>query len=140
MADRDAVDENVQETLAPLLAAKRRLDDAALGPYAIIVARNVVAAHWRRIDTNGRHEHRLFELPSPTHPEDDLLAQEECVALRPALERLQPIERHVLVEHELDGRDTKSLAVDHGSIPGAIAAQRNAQGKHDQQRADGSRR
>ena len=125
VADRDAVDEIVQETLARLLAAKRRLDDAALGPYAIIVARNLVATHWRRIDTNSRHEHRLFEPPSPTHPEDDLLAQEECVALRAALERLQPIERQVLVEHELDGRDTKSLAVDLGSTPGAIAAQLN---------------
>ena len=128
VADRDAVDEIVQETLARLLAAKRRLDGAALGPYAIIVARNLVATHWRRIGTNSRHEHRLFEPPSATHREDDLLAQEECVALRAALERLQPIERQVLVEHELDGRDTKSLAIDLGSTPGAIAAQLNAQG------------
>ena len=41
------------------------------------------------------------------------------------LERLQPSERQVLVEHELDGRDTKSLAADLRSTPGAIAAQLN---------------
>ena len=125
VADRDAVDEIVQETLARLLAAKRRLDGDALGPYAIIIARNLVATHWRRLDTNSRHEHRLFDPPSATHPEDDLLAQEECVAVRAALERLKPIERQMLVEHELDGRDTKSLAGDLRSTPGAIAAQLN---------------
>ena len=56
-ADRDAVDEIVQETLARLLVGQTRLDDAALGPYAIVVARSLVATHWRHIDTNSRHEH-----------------------------------------------------------------------------------
>ena len=123
VADRDAVDEIVQETIARLLAAKRRLEHAALGPYAIIIARNLVTTHWRRTDTNRRHEHRLFDAPSAPHPEEDLLAQEQSVAVRAALNRLQPIERRVLVEHELDGRDTKSLAKDLRSTPGAIAAQ-----------------
>jgi len=125
VADRDAVDEIVQETLARLLAAKRRLEHAALGPYAIIIARNLVTTQWRRIDTNSRHEHRLVDPPSAPHPEDDLLAQEESVAVRAALNRLQPNERRMLVEHELDGRDTKSIAEDLRSTPGAIAAQLN---------------
>ena len=125
VADRDAVDEIVQETLARLLAAKGRLDAAALGPYAIIVARNLVTTQWRRSDTNSRHEHRLFDGASTPLPEEDLLVQEESVAVRAALDRLRPTERRVLVEHELDGRDTKSLAKDLSSTPGAIAAQLN---------------
>jgi RNA polymerase sigma factor (sigma-70 family) len=125
VADRDAIDEIVQETLARLLAAKRRLDQAALGPYAIITARNLVTSQWRRTVTNSRHEHRLADAPAARHPEEDLLAQEESGAVRAALNRLQPVERRMLVAHEVDGRDTKSLAEDLRSTPGAIAAQLN---------------
>jgi serine/threonine-protein kinase RsbT len=123
VADRDAVDEIVQETLARLLTARRRLDHAALGPYAIVIARNLVTSRWRRTDTDHRYEHRLLDVPAPSPPEEDLLAQEESAAVRAALDRLQPVERKVLVEHELDGRDTESLARDLESTPGAIAAQ-----------------
>ena len=49
----DEVDDLVQETLARLLGGARRLDDGALGPYAIVTARNLVASHWRRTTRVG---------------------------------------------------------------------------------------
>jgi RNA polymerase sigma factor (sigma-70 family) len=125
VSDRDAVDEIVQETLARLLATRHRLDHDALGPYAIVTARNLVASQWRRNDTQKRHQHRLLDPRTADHPEDSLLKQEEMTAVRAALERLKPQERSVLVAHELSGQDTRTLADDLGSTPGAVAAQLN---------------
>ena len=125
VADRDAADEIVQETIARLLAAGRRLDDSAAGPYAIVTARNLVASQWRRNNTHRRHEHRLFDPRATDDPEVRLVEQEEAAAVRAALDRLHPRERDVLVAHEVTGQDTKSLAAETGSTPGAVAAQLN---------------
>ena len=123
--DRDSVDDIVQETLARLLGASGRLDTSALGPYAIVTARNLVASQWRRIDTGKRHEHRLLDRRGTTEPDEAVLRREENDAVLAALERLSPRERRLLVAHEVDGQDTSSLAEDLGSTPGAIAAQLN---------------
>ncbi len=121
--DRDAADDIVQETLARVLTARSRLDGRALGPYAIVTARNLVSSQWRREDTWKRHEHRLVGPQGPVAPDEALLDREESDAVRAALERLSPREREVLVAHEVEGRDTSSLAHDLGSTPGAVAAQ-----------------
>ena len=121
--NRDVVDEIVQETFARLLAASRRLDDAAVGPYAIVTARNLVASRWRGKDVGKRHEHRLFDPRGAVDPEDSVIEHEETAAMRAALDRLRPGERDVLVAHEVSGQDTKSLAEDLGSTPAAVAAQ-----------------
>lgn len=121
--DRDAADDIVQETMARLLTARQRLDDRAVGPYAIVTARNLVASKWRRDETSKRHQHRLVDVREPPAPDEKLLKGEEAEAVRVALERLSPREREVLVAHEVDGRDTSSLAADLGSTPGAVAAQ-----------------
>jgi len=123
--DRETADEIVQETLARLLAAGRRLDDSAAGPYAIVTARNLIASQWRRNNTHQRHEHRLLDPRTADHPEDSVVQQEETAAVRSALERLQPREREVLIAHEVSGQDTRSLAEEIGSTPGAVAAQLN---------------
>src|SRR5687768_9831699 len=123
--DRDIVDDIVQETLARLLAARPRLDRSALGPYAIVTARNLVASHWRRLDTGRRNEHRLMDRPDTAGADETLLRSEEAEAIQRALERLSAHERDLLVAHEVDGRDTNSLAVEVGSTPGAVAAQLN---------------
>jgi RNA polymerase sigma factor (sigma-70 family) len=123
LRDRDIVDDIVQETLARLLAARPRLDRGALGPYAIVTARNLVASHWRRLDTGTRNEHRLVDRPEAAGPDEDLLRGEEADAIKSALDRLSVHERDLLVAHEVDGQDTNSLAVDVGSTPGAVAAQ-----------------
>ena len=123
--DRDVVDDLAQETLARLLAARPRLDRSALGPYAIVTARNLVASHWRRIHTGKRNEHRLVDRAEAAGADETLLRGEEAEAIKSALERLSVRERDLLVAHEVDGRDTNSLAVDVGSTPGAVAAQLN---------------
>jgi serine/threonine-protein kinase RsbT len=121
--DRDVVDEIVQETLTRLLVAKRRLDDRAAGPYAVVTARNLVTSRWRRADTGKRNEHRLFDPTPPADPQETLLHREEVEAVRSALQRLSSDEREVLVAHEVSGHDTRSLADGLGSTAGAVAAQ-----------------
>jgi RNA polymerase sigma factor (sigma-70 family) len=123
--DRDVVDEIVQETLARLLSTRRRLDDGAAGPYAIVTARNLLASRWRSLDTRKRHEHRLFDPTIDLQPEETIVEREETEAVRAALERLRPDERELLVAHEVERQDTKSLADDLDSTPGAVAAQLN---------------
>lgn len=123
--DRDVVDDIVQETVARLLAARDRLDGRAVGPYAIVTARNLVASRWKRADTEQRHEHRLVDPHTSTDPDDSLLEREEADAVRKALDRLAPRERDVLVAHVVEGRDLGSLADDLTSTRGAVAAQLN---------------
>ena len=125
VADRDVVDEIVQETLARLLASKRRLDDGTAGPYAVVTARNLLASRWRRLGTGKRHEHRLFDPSANAQPEDGVLEQEETKAVRAALRQLEPDERALLIAHEIAHQDTRSLADDVDSTPGAVAAQLN---------------
>jgi RNA polymerase sigma factor (sigma-70 family) len=107
--------------MARLLAARQRLDGRAVGPYAFVTARNLVASDWRRADTGKRHEHRLLDPQSPAVPEESVLEREEAEALGTALERLSERDRAVLVAHDVDGRDTRSLAEDLGSTPRAVA-------------------
>jgi RNA polymerase sigma factor (sigma-70 family) len=125
LSDPDGVDDIVQETVARLLAARDRLEGRAIGPYAIVTARNLVASQWKRADVNRRNVHRLLDRRGPAAPDEDLLAREEADAVGAALDRLSSRERDVLVAHEVDGRDTSSLAADLGSTPGAVAAQLN---------------
>ena len=122
LSDSDVVDDIVQETFVRLLAARSRLDDQALGPYAIVVARNLVASHWRRAASGRRLEHRLLDRRTPAAPDDHVVEREEAEALRVALERLAPAERAVLLGHEVDGRATASIAADVGATAGAVAA------------------
>ncbi len=121
--DQDAVDDIVQETVSRLLAAKHRLDGRAVGPYAIVTARNLVKSQWQRAETGKRNVHRLVDLGVPPAPDKDLLEREDSAAVRAALQRLAPRERDVLVDHVVKGRDTASLAGELGSTPGAVAAQ-----------------
>ena len=122
VSDVDTVDDIVQETFARLLAARGRLDERALGPYGIVVARNLVTSHWRRTANGRRLEHRLLDAREPATPDERVMRREEAEAVRAALERLAPAERAVLLGHEIDGQATASLAADVGSTAGAVAA------------------
>jgi RNA polymerase sigma factor (sigma-70 family) len=122
VSDADTVDDIVQETFVRLLAARGRLDDRALGPYGIVVARNLIASHWRRTANGRRLEHRLMDPREPAAPDERVVEREEAEAVRAALERLAPAEKAVLLGHEVDGRATASLAADVGSTAGAVAA------------------
>src|SRR3954464_7269473 len=97
VSDPDVVDDIVQETLVRLLAARSRLDDRALAPYAVVVARNLVASHWRRGGRGGRQEkHRRRPPRPPPAPDEPMIAQEDVDAVRAALQRLSAAERDVL--------------------------------------------
>jgi RNA polymerase sigma factor (sigma-70 family) len=121
--DRHVVDDLVQETLVRVLGARSRLDDAALAPYAVTTARNLVLALHESENRHRRNVHRLVEPGRPDHPEDEVLAREESRAVVTALARLSRRERETLVAHELGGAATGSLAQARGSTPGAVAAQ-----------------
>jgi RNA polymerase sigma factor (sigma-70 family) len=123
--DRAAVDDLVQETLLRVLAAADRVEPGMLEPYAIVTARNVVATMWQQQDRQRRNQHRVVDLRAPEPPDEDVLRREEQDAVTVALARLSERERSTLLEHEVAGRDTRSLAQDLGSTAGAVAAQLN---------------
>ena len=123
VANPTAAEDLVQETLTRVLAAVDRIEPGMLEPYAIVTARNVVATLWKETDRHRRNQHRVVDLRPPAAPDETLLADEERTAVAEALSRIPEDERTVLVGHEVEGRDTRSLADEIGSSPGAVAAQ-----------------
>jgi len=122
LRDRHAVDDVVQETLLRVLAARNRLDESSLLPYAVVTARNLVTEMGREHDRHRRHAHRVVDLREPDRPEDVVLRREEQAALAAALDGLPLADRRLLLAHEVDGQDTVSLAQAHGTTPGGVAA------------------
>jgi RNA polymerase sigma factor (sigma-70 family) len=121
--DPQVIDDLVQETFARLLQAGPRLDDDALAPFAVVLARNVAVSFVRGRSTEARHLHRLVELVEPERPEEQALRQEEARAVAEGLARLPTRDRSALVANEVEGADTATLATELGSTPGAVAAQ-----------------
>ena len=121
--DPQVVDDLVQETFARLLQAGPRLDDDALAPFAVVLARNVAVSFVRGRFTEARHRHRLVDLAEPDRPEERALRQEEARAVAEGLARLPARDRSALVANEVEGADTATLAAEVGSTPGAVAAQ-----------------
>ncbi len=115
----------VQETLARVLAASDSVEPGMLEPYAIATARNVVASLWRSEDRARRNQHRVVDLSEPDGPEATLLTGEEQAAMARALARLEERERRLLLDHEVAGADTRTMAESAGSTAGAIAARLN---------------
>ena len=119
--DPDAVDDLTQETLARVLAARGRLDDGVLAPYAVVTARNLVRSLARREERRRRHSHRLIEgAPAPS-PEEEVTQEEERAALALAWSRLDPEERRALAAHEIEGADLAAMARQSKLTPGALA-------------------
>ncbi|MDP9209898.1 MAG: sigma-70 family RNA polymerase sigma factor [Actinomycetota bacterium] len=121
--DPQVVDDLVQETFARLLQARPRLDDDALAPFAVVLARNVAVSFVRGRHTEKRHLHRLVDLREPDRPEERALQQEEARAVAEGLARLPARDRTALVANEVEGANTAALAAELGSTPGAVAAQ-----------------
>jgi serine/threonine-protein kinase RsbT len=118
-----AAEDLVQETLTRVLAASDTIEPGMLEPYAIATARNMVATLWREEDRKRRNQHRVLDLSVPDPPDARMVLDEEQSAMAEALARLGERERRNLLEHEVAGTDTKTLAEDAGSTAGAIAAQ-----------------
>ncbi len=115
----------VQETLTRVLAASSTIEPGMLEPYAIVTARNVVASMWRDADRRRRNQHRVVDLSTPDLPDSQVVLDEEQSAMATALARLGERERQTLLEHEVSGTDTHTLAARAGSTAGAVAAQLN---------------
>lgn len=115
----------VQETLTRVLAASASIEPGMLEPYAIVTARNVVASLWRGEDRHRRNQHRIVDVRAPDTPEAQIVDSEEQRAMTAALARLSDRERQSLLEHEVAGTDTRTLADQTGSTSGAVAAQLN---------------
>ena len=123
--DFQLVDDLVQETLARVMAARDRIEQGTLAPYAVAVARNLVVAVGQGQDRARRTAHLLVEETADPPPDTEVLQREENTVVGAALARLSPAEREVLLAHEVDGAGTAELAASRGSTPGAIAAQLN---------------
>lgn len=113
----------MQEAFARLLQARPRLDDDALAPFAVVLARNVAVSFVRGRHTEKRSLHRLVDLREPDRPEERALQQEEVRAVAEGLARLPARDRSALVANEVEGANTAALAAEFGSTPGAVAAQ-----------------
>lgn len=120
-----AAEDLVQETLTRVLAASSTIEPGMLEPYAIVTARNVVASMWRDADRRNRNQHRVLDLSTPDPPETQVVLDEEQSAMATALARLSDRERRTLLDHEVAGTDTRTLAEREGSTAGAVAAQLN---------------
>ncbi|MEP6695886.1 MAG: hypothetical protein ABJA34_03300 [Pseudonocardiales bacterium] len=119
----DVVDEVVQETLARTLAVRHRLDRRAVTPYALSVARNLLASEHREQAMYDRHAPRLFEREEVGPEGDDLVqGRAEAAALNAALLGLSVQGRRLVCAKEVEGRDLKALAAETGSSPQALAA------------------
>jgi RNA polymerase sigma factor (sigma-70 family) len=110
------------KTLTRVVAARARVQSDELAPYAATTARNVVASHFRREDLARRKAHLLADEEETSPPADVRLAEEDTRLLGAALERLAADERELLLAHEVEGQDTRSLAESRDSTPGAVAA------------------
>lgn len=121
--DPHVVDDLVQETLTRVMAAHERVEADTLAPYAAVTARNLMASFAQRNDRARNTAHLLADPDLSAPPGDDLLRQEERSVVGAALARLPSGDRDMLIAHEVEAQDTKTLAADRGSTPGAAAAQ-----------------
>ena len=119
--DQHLIDDLTQETLARLADSAHQLSPDAQRAYAVVVARNLLASHFRGQSVYGRHAHRLIEHRDPDDPAQLTVDKEEIEALTSALSQLDPAERDLLMRHEVSGTDLATLAEDARVSSGAIA-------------------
>lgn len=112
----------VQETVARVLAAADRIAPGMLEPYAIRVARNLVANSWRDGQRLRRVAHRLIDDQTGTLPDDRIVAQAQTSTLDAALAELPENDRALLVAHDSLGESLTALAGREGTTVGALAA------------------
>ena len=86
VADPLTVEDLTQETLARMLTAQSRLDPSALGPYAIVTARNLVRSWGRTEERHQRLSPRLADPRRPQDPEEQAIEAEDRQALAAALD------------------------------------------------------
>ena len=120
-ADSQLVEELVQDTLLRVATTRRQLDSTAVRAFAIVTARNLLISHARRQLTARRHAHRLVDYTGFDGPEERSLEREETDALASALDRLDPADRKLLLDHEVGDEPLATLAGETGTTTGAVA-------------------
>jgi RNA polymerase sigma factor (sigma-70 family) len=123
--DPHTLEDLVQETLARLMSSSSRIDPDKLSHYASVTARHVVASYAERNDRARSRSHLLAETPDADTPTAGVLRQEEQEFVAAALAHLSAADRDLLLAHEVDGDDTRTMADQLGSTPGAVAARLN---------------
>ena len=128
--DPHTLEDLVQETLARLMSSSSRIDPDKLSHYASVTARHVVASYAERNDRARSRSHLLAEPPGAEAPDAEaptagVLRQEEQEFVAAALAHLSAADRDLLLAHEVDGDDTRTMADQLGSTPGAVAARLN---------------
>jgi len=128
--DPHTLEDLVQETLARLMSSSSRIDPDKLSHYASVTARHVVASYAERNDRARSRSHLLAEPPDAEAPDAEaptagVLRQEEQEFVAAALAHLSAADRDLLLAHEVDGDDTRTMADQLGSTPGAVAARLN---------------
>jgi RNA polymerase sigma factor (sigma-70 family) len=113
-------DELVQETLTRVLAARPRLADDALVPYAIVTARNLAVTEHRRTRHGAFYD--LGELSTDPGADEETLHIDEARALQVALSQLSDADRQLIVERDLEDRSIPELAARAGLTEGALRA------------------
>ncbi len=119
--DQHLVEDLTQETLARLADREDRLSADAERAYAVVIARNLLASHFRGQSVRGRHLHKLVEHGRPDDPAQVMVDKEESDALTSALSQLPTAERDLLMRHEVSGTDLATLAGEAEVSSGAIA-------------------
>ena len=119
--DRHLIDDLTQEALARLADIEHELSPDAERAYAVVIARNLLASHFRGQSVRGRHVHRLVDRAGSDDPAQLTLDKEETEALAAALAQLDPEERDLLMRHEVTGIDLATLAGEVNVSRGAIA-------------------
>jgi RNA polymerase sigma factor (sigma-70 family) len=120
--DPATIEDLVQETLARVLSAQDRVDPERLSHYASVTARNLVASLAERNDRIRDRAHLLADQHDSGSTVDDVLVQEERSIVTAALAHLPQGDRDLLLAHEVEGEDTKTMAAGRNSTPGAVAA------------------
>ena len=123
VATRHDVEDVVQETLARVLDARYRLEEGTLLAYAFVVARNVITSAHRDRERARRHAPLLIDLREPERPDAQAAAGEDRRALGVALADLAPVQRDLLLAHDLHDEPLGDLALEHATNAPAVAAQ-----------------
>lgn len=119
--DQHLIDDLTQETILRVTRSVRQLSDDERRAYAVVTARNLLVSHHRARSVHDRHLHRLVQYDSATDPEQRTIDNEESEALASAMTRIDPVERELLVRHEVSGTDLATLADEANVSRGAIA-------------------
>lgn len=94
--DEHELEDLVQETLARVWEARRRVDRRVAASYAVATARNLLLSERRSDALHRRHEHRLHEATGDVLPEESVLLQEERQAAAEAVAALEGEDRELL--------------------------------------------